>query len=88
MTLASILPVGLLAGLIGMPVGIVAQHAVLTHMGQIAAKANIPASVFDVFPMVMFVALALSGVAIGIAGAMAPARRASVPRIAPVLQAE
>jgi putative ABC transport system permease protein len=88
MVLASILPVGLLAGLIGVPIGLLAQHVVLDYMGQVAAKTSVPASVFDVFPPAAFVGLILTGLAIGAIGAFLPAQRAARARIAPVLQAE
>ena len=88
LVVASIAPVGLLAGLIGVPIGLGAQHVVLAYMGQVAAKTNIPPSVFDVFGPVAFVGLGLAGLAIGIVGAWIPAQRAALARIAPVLQAE
>ena len=49
MVVASIVPVGILAGLIGVPLGLVAQRAVLGYMGQVAAQTGIPPAVFDVF---------------------------------------
>jgi putative ABC transport system permease protein len=88
MVLASVAPVALAAGLIGVPIGLIAQHVVLDYMGQVAARTDIPSAVFDVFTPAMFVVLALSGLAIGAAGAYLPARRAARARIAPVLQAE
>jgi putative ABC transport system permease protein len=88
MVLASIAPVAITAGLIGVPLGLLAQHVVLTYMGEVAAGTDIPAATFDVFTPVMFVILGLSGLAIGAAGAYLPARRAARARIAPVLQAE
>jgi putative ABC transport system permease protein len=88
MVLASIAPVAIAAGLIGVPLGLLAQHVVLTYMGEVAAGTDIPAATFDVFTPVMFVILGLSGLAIGAAGAYLPARRAARARIAPVLQAE
>jgi putative ABC transport system permease protein len=88
MVLVSIGPVGLLAGLSGVPLGIAAQHVVLGYMGQVAAKTNIPASVFDVIPPLTMVALAFTGLTIGLLGATLPAQAAARARIAPVLQAE
>jgi putative ABC transport system permease protein len=88
MVMASIVPVGLLAGFIGVPIGLLAQRLVLGYMGQVAAKTAIPPAVFDVFPAVLLLGLALSGLAIGAAGAFLPAQRAARARIAPVLQAE
>jgi putative ABC transport system permease protein len=88
MVISSILPLGLIAGLAGVPIGIAAQHVVLSYMGQVAAKTNIPASTFDVFAPLAIVGLGLAGLAIGAAGAYLPALRAARARIAPVLQAE
>jgi putative ABC transport system permease protein len=88
MVLASIVPIGLVAGAIGVPLGVAAQHAVLTYMGEVAAKTGIPPVIFDVFSAPMLIGLALAGLAIGVIGAMLPAQRAARARIAPVLAAE
>jgi putative ABC transport system permease protein len=88
MVLSSIVPIGLIAGVVGVPLGIVAQHAVLTYMGEVAAKTTIPPSIFDVFSTPLLIGLALTGLAIGVIGAWVPAQRAARGRIAPVLQAE
>ncbi len=88
MVLASIVPIGIVAGLVGVPLGLVAQRAVLSYMGEVAAKTGIPPAIFDVFSPAMFVVLGLAGLAIGAAGAYLPAQRAARARIAPVLQAE
>ncbi len=79
---------GLVAGLIGVPLGLVAQHLVLGYMGEVAAKTRIPAQVYDVFPFVVLVGLGLLGLGIGALGAWLPAQRAARASIAPVLQAE
>jgi putative ABC transport system permease protein len=88
MVLWSIAPLAVAAGVIGLPLGLAAQRAVLTYMGQVAAKLAIPDVTFDVFPLPALVLLGLAGLAIGIAGAWLPAQRAARARIAPVLQAE
>ena len=88
MVLASIVPIGIVAGLVGVLLGLVAQRAVLSYMGEVAAKTGIPPAIFDVFSPAMFVVLGLAGLAIGAAGAYLPAQRAARARIAPVLQAE
>ena len=88
MVIATVVPVGLLAGLIGVPVGLAAQRLVLGYMGEVAAKTRIPAEVYDVFPLVVLVGLGLLGLAIGALGAYLPAQRAARASIAPVLQAE
>jgi putative ABC transport system permease protein len=88
MVLSSIVPIGVVAGLIGVPIGIVAQHAVLTYMGNVAANTDIPPAIFDVFPNAALVGLALTGLAIAVIGAWLPAVRAARAPIASILQAE
>ena len=80
--------VGLLAGLIGVPLGLIAQRAVLSYMGEVAAHTGIPPSVYDVFTPLALLGLASLGLVIGAIGAYLPAQRAALARIAPVLQAE
>ena len=77
-----------LAGLVGVPLGMAFQRAVLTYLGQTAAQTAVPESVFDVFVPVVLFGLLLSGLAIATVGAYAPAQRAARTRVAPVLQAE
>jgi putative ABC transport system permease protein len=88
MVIATIVPVGLVAGLIGVPLGLVAQRVVLAYMGEVAAHTGIPPSVYDVFTPLALLGLASLGLVIGALGAYLPAQRAALARIAPVLQAE
>ena len=88
MVIATVVPVGLIAGAIGVPIGLAAQRLVLTYMGQVAAGTRIPEHVYDVFPFPLLIALGLVGLVIGAIGAYLPARWAAHARIAPVLQAE
>jgi putative ABC transport system permease protein len=88
MVLASIVPVSVVAGLIGVPLGLIAQRAVLDYMGEVAGRTDIPPAIYDVVGPATIVALGLSGLVIGAAGAYLPAQRAARARIAPVLQAE
>jgi putative ABC transport system permease protein len=88
MIVASVVPVAIVAGIVGVPLGLAAQRAVLTTMGQVAAATAIPESVYDVFPGAMLVGLALVGLAIGVVGAVLPAQRVARAPIAPVLAAE
>jgi putative ABC transport system permease protein len=88
MVLASIVPVGIAAGLLGVPLGIAFQRGVLVLMGQAASGTGIPESSYDVIPLVALAAMGLAGVAIGAIGAWLPARRAARAPIAVVLQAE
>jgi putative ABC transport system permease protein len=57
-------------------------------MGHTSANTAIPEVSFDVFPPLLLVALACSGLAIAVLGAYLPAVRAARAHIAPVLQAE
>ncbi len=84
----TVAPLAILAGLVGVPLGLLSQRAVLGYMGQTAANTAIPEVSFDVFPPLLLVALACSGLAIAVLGAYLPAVRAARAHIAPVLQAE
>jgi putative ABC transport system permease protein len=88
MVIATVVPVGLVAGVVGVPIGLAAQRLVLGYMGEVAAKTRIPAEVYDVFPFLVLVGLGLLGLVIGAIGAYPPAQRAARASIAPVLQAE
>ena len=88
MVIATVVPVGLVAGLVGVPIGLAGPALVLAYMGEVAAKTRIPDQVYDVFPLVLLVGLGLLGLVIGAAGAYLPAQRAARASIAPVLQAE
>jgi putative ABC transport system permease protein len=88
MVLASVVPVGLAAGLLGVPAGLAGQRLILGQMGEVALKTAIPASVLDVLAWPVLAGLALSGTLIGIIGALVPATRAARAAVAPVLQAE
>jgi len=88
MVVASIVPLGLLAGVLGVPLGLAAQNFVLGYMADVTVKSGIPPWILDVFGPVSLAALALSGLAVGAAGAYLPALRAASAPIAIVLQAE
>jgi putative ABC transport system permease protein len=88
MVIASVVGVGLLAGLLGVPIGLAFQRAVLSYMGQTVGGTGIPESAFDVFGPIFLTLLALGGLAIAAAGAYLPAQRAAQAKIAPVLLAE
>jgi putative ABC transport system permease protein len=88
MVVSSVVPVGLLAGLLGVPPGLAFQRAVLSHLGATAARTRLPESTFDEVAPIFVVVLALAGLAIAAAGAYLPAQRAARSRIAPVLQTE
>jgi putative ABC transport system permease protein len=86
--LASVLPAGLAAGVVGVPAGLVLQRIVIGLMGDAASHTGVPDSVFSVFAPAVLLGFLGLGVLIGAAGAILPARRAAAARIAPVLQAE
>jgi putative ABC transport system permease protein len=88
MVLASVLVIGLIAGLVGVPLGLVMERAVIGYMGETAANLFVPDVSYDVFMPLAYLGLVLTGVAIAVAGAVLPARRAATIRVAPVLQAE
>jgi putative ABC transport system permease protein len=88
MVLASIAPIGILAGLLGVPLGLAFQRIVLGLMGRAASNTGVPESSFDVFPVGALVVLGLAGVAIGALGAWVPAQRAARAPIVETLQAE
>jgi putative ABC transport system permease protein len=79
--------IGLLAGLIAVPVGIALQHYLVPVMAGDAGTA-LPASILDVYGGWQIAALALAGTAIAIAGALAPAGWAAGSRTASALRAE
>jgi putative ABC transport system permease protein len=86
--LASVVPVGVLAGIIGVPVGLALQRVVLGFMGQAASGTRVPGQAIDVLAPLALLVLGVGGLAIALVGAYLPADRAGRARIAPVLQAE
>jgi putative ABC transport system permease protein len=85
---ATVAPMAIAAGLIGVPIGLGLQRAVLGYMGETAARTAVPEVSLDVFGPFAILGLALTGLAIAAIGAFVPAQRATRARIAPVLQAE
>ena len=78
---------GLVAGIIAVPAGILLHHGVLPTMAS-AANSGLPASVLSVYSAPELVLLALAGLAIAIAGALAPASWAAGSRTATALRTE
>jgi len=87
MVVCSVAGIGLAAGLIAIPVGVALHHYVVPVMGH-AAQTDLPASVLDVYRPLELVLLALSGLAIAVAGALLPATWAARARTASALRAE
>ncbi len=75
------------AGLIAIPVGVALHHYILPVMGN-AAQTGLPASVLNVYNAPELALLALSGLAIAVLGALAPAGWAAKTRTAFALRAE
>ena len=78
---------GLVAGLIAVPAGIALQHHLVPVMGAAAGTA-IPASIVDVYGPGQIAVLALAGLVIAVAGAIAPASWAAAARTDAALRAE
>jgi putative ABC transport system permease protein len=87
MVICSVAGTGLAAGLIAIPAGIALHHAVLPIMGH-AAQTAIPAAVLHAYQPWEIVLLALAGLLIAVAGALAPAGWAARTRTAFALRAE
>jgi putative ABC transport system permease protein len=87
MVVCSVAGIGLVAGVIAIPAGIALQRYVLPVMGH-AAQTGVPASVLDVYHPWELILLALSGLVIAAAGALAPAGWAARTRTAFALRAE
>jgi putative ABC transport system permease protein len=87
MVVCSVGITGLVAGIVAVPVGILLHHNVLPAMAS-AANSGIPASVMSVYSAPEMVLLALAGLVIAIAGALAPASWAAGSRTATALRTE
>jgi putative ABC transport system permease protein len=87
MVVCSVAGIGLVAGLIAIPAGITLHHYVLPVMGN-AGQTALPASVLSVYQPWELVLLAVSGLAIAVAGALLPAGWAARARTASALRAE
>jgi len=87
MVVCSVAGIGLVAGLIAIPVGIAVHQYVLPVMAH-AAQTDAPASVLNVYHPAELVLLALSGLVIAVVGALLPAGWAARTRTASALRAE
>jgi len=88
MVVASVIGLGLAAGLIGIPLGLALHARVLDLMAQIASGTGVPPDVYDVIARWQLPALGLAGVGVAAVGAWLPARWAARGPVAEVLQAE
>jgi putative ABC transport system permease protein len=88
MVIASVALLGLVAGGLGVPVGLLLHRAIIQFMGQIAVGTAIPPAFFDLISHAILPLLALSGVAVAALGAWLPAQWAASGGVAEVLQSE
>jgi putative ABC transport system permease protein len=87
MVICSVGITGLVAGIVAVPAGILLHHQVLPAMAH-AANSGLPASLISVYSAPEMVILALAGLIIAIAGALAPASWAANSRTATALRTE
>jgi putative ABC transport system permease protein len=87
MVVTTVAATGLIAGLIAVPAGIALQRAILPMIGN-AAQTGIPAAVYNVYHPAELVLLALAGLVIAVASALAPAGWAAGIRTASALRTE
>ena len=87
MVLCSVAGIGLVAGVAAIPAGVALQHYVLPVMAS-AAQTGVPAAVLNVYQPWELVLLALAGLVIAAAGALAPASWAARTRTVSALRAE
>jgi putative ABC transport system permease protein len=88
MVVASVAGLGVVAGLAGVPLGLLPHSQVLVQMAQTASGTGIPPGFVDVIAHWLLPLLALAGVAVAAAGAWLPARWAARGPVAEVLAAE
>ncbi len=87
MVVSTVAGTGLVAGLIAVPAGVALHRYVLPVMGN-AVQTGLPAAVLNVYRPWELALLALGGLAIAVAGALAPAGWAARTRTASALRAE
>ncbi|MFI5906964.1 FtsX-like permease family protein [Dactylosporangium sp. NPDC051541] len=87
MMVTSMAALGVVGGLLGIPIGIGAHRLILPMAGR-AAKIDLPASLFQVWDAGALALMALTGVAIAVLGALIPSRTAARLPIAEVLHNE
>jgi len=87
MVLSWVTGTGLVAGVLAVPIGIALQHHLVPVVGEAAGTA-IPAVIINVYRGPEIAVLALAGIVIAAAGALAPATWAAGARTASALRAE
>ncbi len=88
MVIGSVVLLGAIGGGLGIPIGLLLQHEVLSIMGQVAGGTRIPPRALDVFGAVLLPGLAIIGLLLAAVGAFLPARWAAYSPTAEMLQAE
>jgi putative ABC transport system permease protein len=87
MVLTSVTVIGLIAGLIGVPLGIGVEKATLTPMGNAIGR-HLPPSVTHVYTAGLLLPLLAAGIVIALLGALLPAGWAARSRTATALRTE
>ncbi|MEV6893078.1 FtsX-like permease family protein [Kribbella sp. NPDC051137] len=87
MVVTSMSALGVVGGLLGIPLGVIAHRLVVPAMAK-GAQIELPAFMLHVYPVGLLVLLVLAGVVIAAAGAYFPARTAARTTIAQVLHNE
>lgn len=87
MVLTSVTLTGLIAGLIGVPLGVAVEKATLTPMGNAIGR-HLPPSVSHVYTAGLLIPLLAGGIVIALLGALLPARWAARTRTATALRTE
>jgi putative ABC transport system permease protein len=87
MVVCSVTLIGLLAGIVGVPLGVLVHNGVVPVMGH-AASTDLPAAVISVYSWWQYVLLALAGLVIAVVAALGPAGWAARTRTAFALRAE
>jgi putative ABC transport system permease protein len=87
MVLTSVAAIGLIAGAIGVPVGVLVHHYVLPMMANTTGE-HLPSVDIGVYHPAMLAVLVLGGVLIAVAGALLPAGWAGATPAATALRTE
>jgi putative ABC transport system permease protein len=88
MVVSSVAVIGLVAGVVGVPLGLVMHHQILTSMAEIATNSRVPASFYSVLGPIQLAGLMIAGAVIAAVGAWLPAQWAAAERVSAPLQAE
>ena len=87
MVVCSVTLIGLLAGIVAVPLGVLVHNGVVPVMGH-AANTDLPAAVISVYSWWQYILLGLAGLVIAVVAALGPAGWAARTRTAFALRAE